>query len=125
MCYTKPNQLSECNIPNCPESLNDAIQLESGDSCTVGSFSCDNGSKCISEKFQCDYEVDCIDGTDEQNCEDYLQYYELIGAYRLIENIIEVWTFIPHVQGVRNQNIIHKTFRVSVCQKVSGKSSDV
>ncbi|EFO93130.1 hypothetical protein CRE_09997 [Caenorhabditis remanei] len=99
MCYTKPNQLSECNIPNCPESLNDAIQLESGDSCTVGSFSCDNGSKCISEKFQCDYEVDCIDGTDEQNCEDYLQYYELIGAYRLIENIIEVWTFIPHVQG--------------------------
>ncbi|PIC35399.1 hypothetical protein B9Z55_014772 [Caenorhabditis nigoni] len=99
VCYSKPHQLSECNIPSCPESLNDAIALETGDGCPIGSFSCDNGSKCISEKFQCDYEVDCNDGTDEQNCEDYLQNYELIGAYRLAENIIEVWTFIPHVQG--------------------------
>uniref|UniRef100_A0A1I7UEG4 Neurotrypsin n=1 Tax=Caenorhabditis tropicalis TaxID=1561998 RepID=A0A1I7UEG4_9PELO len=97
VCYTKPNELSECNIPNCPESLNDPIEI--GDTCPIGSFSCDNGSKCISEMFQCDYEVDCNDGTDELNCEDYLQYYELIGAYRLAENIIEVWTFIPHVQG--------------------------
>ncbi|CAI2351252.1 unnamed protein product [Caenorhabditis sp. 36 PRJEB53466] len=99
VCYVKPQQLSVCNIPNCPESLNDAVASESVDTCPIGSFSCDNGSKCISEKFQCDYEIDCSDGTDEQNCEDYLQYYDLVGAYRLADNIIEVWTFIPHVQG--------------------------
>lgn len=68
VCYIKPQQLAECNIPNCPESFNDAVITDSGDTCTLGSFSCDNGSKCISEKFHCDYEVDCTDGTDEQNC---------------------------------------------------------
>lgn len=32
--------------------------------------------------------------------EDYLALFELIGALKLTDKIVEVWTNVPHVQGV-------------------------
>lgn len=33
--------------------------------------------------------------------EDYLKQYELVGTLKIADRITEIWTYIPHVQGVR------------------------
>ncbi|CAD6195649.1 unnamed protein product [Caenorhabditis auriculariae] len=99
-CLVTPTKLDACDIPLCADSFNDPqLTTNEIEMCSEGFFDCDDGSKCVSEKFRCDYEVDCLDGSDELNCEDYLESFELFGPYKLVDRVTEVWTFIPQVQG--------------------------
>ena len=50
--------------------------------CSEDEFMCKNGQKCIPNRYICDRDLDCFDGTDQENCEeeqdlsdDYYNYY--------------------------------------------------
>nr|CDJ88877.1 Low density lipoprotein-receptor and PAN-1 domain containing protein [Haemonchus contortus] len=67
--------------------------------CGVGSFPCRDSGRCLADDFRCDYEPDCDDGSDEEQCEDFLSYFDLTGPFKLVTKITEIWTYIPHAQG--------------------------
>ncbi|ETN71079.1 Low-density lipoprotein receptor domain class A [Necator americanus] len=67
--------------------------------CGPDFFACRDSGKCLPNDFHCDYEPDCNDASDEENCEDYLKYFELVGTLKIADKITEIWTYIPHVQG--------------------------
>jgi hypothetical protein len=46
---------------------------------------------------------DCQNGFDEINCPDFLKNFDLIGEYKLVNEVSEIWTRIPHSQGVINK----------------------
>jgi hypothetical protein len=46
---------------------------------------------------------DCQNGFDEISCPDFLKNFDLIGEYKLVNEVSEIWTRIPHSQGVINK----------------------
>ncbi|GMT23976.1 hypothetical protein PFISCL1PPCAC_15273, partial [Pristionchus fissidentatus] len=98
-CFTGLTQFETCSIPDCPSLTRKLDSVPSTSSCPSGHFQCGGNSECVPQEFVCDYERDCANGEDERNCEDYLRNFELIGAFKVIEKISEIWTNIPNVQG--------------------------
>lgn len=100
-CFSTPSSRRPCSVPECPDSSTH-LELKAdlaSSKCGVGFFSCADSGRCLPEEFRCDYEPDCKDASDEEHCEDYLKYFELIGTLKLADKITEVWTYIPHTQG--------------------------
>ncbi|KAF8370786.1 svh-1, partial [Pristionchus pacificus] len=99
-CFTSPSLFEECSIPDCPSLARKLDSVSSFSSCPTGHFQCGEGNgECVPNDFVCDYEKDCTNGEDERNCEDYLRNFELIGAFKIVDRISEIWTNIPNVQG--------------------------
>ncbi|KAK6748693.1 hypothetical protein RB195_001358 [Necator americanus] len=100
-CFSSPSIRNPCSIPECPESSS-RIEFKadlSSSKCGPDFFACRDSGKCLPNDFHCDYEPDCNDASDEENCEDYLKYFELVGTLKIADKITEIWTYIPHVQG--------------------------
>ncbi|VDM73566.1 unnamed protein product [Strongylus vulgaris] len=43
---------------------------------------------------------------------DYLKNFELIGTLKIADKITEIWTYIPHVQGVRLKLLKNYNIRI-------------
>ncbi|GMR47842.1 hypothetical protein PMAYCL1PPCAC_18037, partial [Pristionchus mayeri] len=97
-CFTSPSLFEKCSIPDCPSLAKKLDSVSSSSSCPSAHFQCGNG-QCVPDDFVCDYEKDCENGEDERNCEDFLRNFELIGAFKIVDKISEIWTNIPNVQG--------------------------
>ncbi|GMS95511.1 hypothetical protein PENTCL1PPCAC_17686, partial [Pristionchus entomophagus] len=99
-CFTSPSQFEDCSIPDCPSLARKLDSVRAASSCPSAHFQCGDGSgECVPNDFVCDYEKDCANGEDERNCEDFLRNFELIGAFKIVDRISEMWTNIPNVQG--------------------------
>ncbi|WKY06356.1 hypothetical protein Q1695_006506 [Nippostrongylus brasiliensis] len=100
-CFSTPSVRGPCAVPECFPSASHTGRktLSAPSQCDAGFFSCKSSSKCLPLDFRCDYELDCDDGSDEESCDDYLKYFELIGTLKLADKITEVWTYIPNAQG--------------------------
>lgn len=46
--------------------------LDIDEECDDDSFICTNNNKCIPDYKRCNEKLDCDDGSDEKNCEDYM-----------------------------------------------------
>ncbi|KAK6031207.1 Low-density lipoprotein receptor domain class A [Ostertagia ostertagi] len=101
-CFVSPTVRQACEIPQCPDSPgNFELKADlSSPECGAGFFPCHDSGRCLANDFRCDYEPDCDDASDEVDCEDFLSYFELIGTLKLADKITEIWTYIPHAQGV-------------------------
>uniref|UniRef100_A0A0N4ZEA2 Peptidase S1 domain-containing protein n=1 Tax=Parastrongyloides trichosuri TaxID=131310 RepID=A0A0N4ZEA2_PARTI len=115
-CLIGDNKYEECQISYCKMmslssdfGLSYNINLKLNDAlCGQGSVSCNNldddnnyqnYNQCIPEEFWCDYEKDCINGRDEDNCEDWLSSFTNVGNYKVIRNITSIWSNIFHEQS--------------------------
>ncbi|XGW27932.1 hypothetical protein V3C99_008044 [Haemonchus contortus] len=100
-CFSSPMVRQPCEVHHCPDSPSQLeFRADSVSSkCGVGSFPCRDSGRCLADDFRCDYEPDCDDGSDEEQCEDFLSYFDLTGPFKLVTKITEIWTYIPHAQG--------------------------
>ncbi|KAK5986730.1 Low-density lipoprotein receptor domain class A [Trichostrongylus colubriformis] len=100
-CFTSPKERKPCDLPHCPDSPSH-LELKAdlaSSKCGVAFFPCRDSGRCLANDFRCDYEPDCDDASDEEDCEDFLSHFELIGTLKLADKITEIWTYIPHAQG--------------------------
>ncbi|KAK6062073.1 Low-density lipoprotein receptor domain class A [Cooperia oncophora] len=100
-CFVSPSVRRPCEVPQCPDSPGH-LELKadlSSSKCGAGFFRCRDSGRCLANDFLCDYEPDCDDASDEEECEDFLKYFELMGTLKLADKITEIWTYIPHAQG--------------------------
>lgn len=51
--------------------------------CTQSEFRCATGDQCVNARFQCDRDMDCSDGSDEDECCKYMQH----KTYRMCGNM--------------------------------------
>ncbi|VDL84647.1 unnamed protein product [Nippostrongylus brasiliensis] len=115
-CFSTPSVRGPCAVPECFPSASHTGRktLSAPSQCDAGFFSCKSSSKCLPLDFRCDYELDCDDGSDEESCDDYLKYFELIGTLKLADKINEVWTYIPNAQGVSDASTSFTIFFTTV-----------
>ncbi|CAJ0602048.1 unnamed protein product [Cylicocyclus nassatus] len=100
-CFSSPTIRNPCMIPDCPDSSSRLeLKADLSSKCGPAFFACRDSGKCLPDDFRCDFEPDCSDASDEEDCEDYLKNFELVGTLKIADKITEIWTYIPHVQGV-------------------------
>ncbi|CAD5219304.1 unnamed protein product [Bursaphelenchus okinawaensis] len=87
-----------CNVPLLTDNAF-ATTVATVTKCNEGELQCGQSAECVASEFICDYDLDCFNGFDEQNCPDFLSTFELVGEFRLVDDVSEVWTNIRHVQG--------------------------
>lgn len=117
-CMINATTFEECDVPRCERLVADSPMNVFAE-CAAGDTErrCGTSAQCVRREFWCDYEKDCRNGYDELNCgsfvchrrrcyykqlflEDNLLRFELVGEYKLVEQVSEIWTNIPTVQGV-------------------------
>ena len=76
ICAIDASTIDECEIPMCePERVEKSI-------CSIEEFQCQSG-ECIYTKHICDGDFDCSDGSDEEDCVNYISLYTMESGFKL------------------------------------------
>uniref|UniRef100_A0A7E4ZSX5 Neurotrypsin n=1 Tax=Panagrellus redivivus TaxID=6233 RepID=A0A7E4ZSX5_PANRE len=109
-CLVGAGTFQECAIGLClsEKRVNDNSSFHG---CGEDEIQCGVADQCVLNEYVCDFEPDCQNGFDELNCTNYIGEFDLIGNYKLVDDVHEIWTHIPHVQGCAQRCITSETFR--------------
>uniref|UniRef100_A0AC34QK16 Neurotrypsin n=1 Tax=Panagrolaimus sp. JU765 TaxID=591449 RepID=A0AC34QK16_9BILA len=108
-CLVAANTFQECAIPICSNEL-EKVQT-SFEGCSAEENRCGSSNQCVHKDYFCDYETDCHNGFDEQDCSDYLSEFDFVGAWKLGDQVNEIWTHIAHAQGCAERCVKAQSFR--------------
>uniref|UniRef100_A0AC34F4F8 Neurotrypsin n=1 Tax=Panagrolaimus sp. ES5 TaxID=591445 RepID=A0AC34F4F8_9BILA len=103
-CLVGANSFQECSVPFCPVS-NKVNDVKSFAGCGEDEKQCGSADQCVLKEYFCDYENDCSNGFDEIGCPNFLKEFQIIGSYKLADDVNEIWTHIPNVQGCAHRCI--------------------
>ncbi|CAG0895736.1 unnamed protein product [Darwinula stevensoni] len=95
-CFTPDGKFEYCDIPQCPQSLDDEPEKllhRMQRSCQQNQFQC-LAEECILSAYVCDGEQDCTNNLDEEYCVSYLKDFDIKPKHRLALTEVTKWRYI-------------------------------